>query len=142
MLDAINVCRQRERPLPVRPHNRLQNEDPLEVRAGLVKGFGVSAREPVAALPEVPSLTQLGHKELELQHWHGIFAPAGTPRPIIDQLNAALRKAIADPRIRKAFADVSANEIAPEQQTPEALGALLHSEIKRWGDVIRRYGYG
>jgi tripartite-type tricarboxylate transporter receptor subunit TctC len=66
-----------------------------------------------------------------------LFAPPGTPRPIVDQINAALRKATADPRIRKAFADASANEIAPEQQTPEALAALLASEIKRWGDVIR-----
>jgi tripartite-type tricarboxylate transporter receptor subunit TctC len=108
-----------------------------QIRGGLVKGFGVSAREPVAALPEVPSLVQVGGPALEMQHWHGLFAPAGTPRPIVDKLNAALRKAINDPRIRKAFADVSANEIAPDQQTPEALGALLHSEIKRWGDVIR-----
>ena len=108
-----------------------------QVRAGAMKGFGVSAPEPVAALPSVPSLLQLGHKELEMQHWHGLFAPAGTPRPIIEKLNAALRKAIADPRIRKAFSDVSANAIPDDQQSPEALGALLHSEIKRWGDVIR-----
>ena len=108
-----------------------------QVRAGLVKGFGVSAPAPVSALPEVPSLVQLGYKELEMQHWHGLFAPAGTPRPIIEQLNAALRKALADPRIRKAFDDVSANPIPIDQQAPEALGALLKSEIKRWGDVIR-----
>ncbi|MCC7348191.1 MAG: tripartite tricarboxylate transporter substrate binding protein BugD, partial [Variibacter sp.] len=108
-----------------------------QVRGGLIKVYGVSAREPVPALPEVPSLLQLGHPELEVQHWHGIFAPAGTPRPIIDQLNAALRKAIADPRIRKAFADVSANESPADQQSPEALGQLLHSEIERWGKVIR-----
>jgi tripartite-type tricarboxylate transporter receptor subunit TctC len=108
-----------------------------QVRAGTVKGLGVTAREPVAALPNTPSLVQLGHKELEIHHWHALFAPAGTPRPIIDQLNAALRKAIADPKIRKAFDDVSASEIPPAQQTPEALGALLHSEIKRWGEVVR-----
>ena len=63
--------------------------------------------------------------------------PAGTPRPIVDQLNAALRKAIADPRIRKAFADASANEIPADQQSPEALDALVSSEIKRWREVIR-----
>jgi len=107
------------------------------VKAGTMKGFGVSTTEPVAALPQVPSLVQLGYKELEIQHWHALFAPAGTPRPIIDQLNAALRKAVADPRISKAFADSGATRITPEQQTPEALAALLHSEIKRWGEVIR-----
>jgi tripartite-type tricarboxylate transporter receptor subunit TctC len=72
-----------------------------------------------------------------MQHWHGLFAPAGTPRAIIDQLNAALRKAINEPRIRQAFADVSANEIPQDSQSPEALAALLHKEIERWGHVIR-----
>jgi tripartite-type tricarboxylate transporter receptor subunit TctC len=108
-----------------------------QIRGKLVKAFGVSAAEPVSAIPEVPSLVKLGYKQLELQHWHGIFAPAGTPRPIVETLNAALRKAIADPRIRKAFADVSANEIPPDMQSPEALGKLLHAEIERWGNVIR-----
>ena len=108
-----------------------------QVRAGAVKGFGVSAPAPVPALPAVPSLVQLCFKQLEMQHWHGLFASAGTPDAVVDKLNAALRRALADPRIRKAFADASANEIAPDQQSPEALAALLRSEIKRWGEVIR-----
>ena len=82
-------------------------------------------------------MVEAGYKDLDIQHWHGLFAPAGTPRPIIDKLNAALREAINDPKIRAAFDAANANQIPADQQTPEALGNLLRSEIKRWGAVIQ-----
>ena len=108
------------------------------VRAGTMKGFGVSTREPLAAVPEVPSLVQLGYSDLEIQHWHGLFAPAGTPRSVVEKLNGALRAALADPKVVKAFAD-SGTAVFPEpERTPEAAHAFLRTEIQRWGEVIRR----
>jgi tripartite-type tricarboxylate transporter receptor subunit TctC len=61
--------------------------------------------------------------------------PAGTPRPIVDKLNAALRAGLADDKLRKTFADGGMDEYPPNEETPEASSALLKREIKLWGDV-------
>ena len=66
-----------------------------------------------------------------------LLAPAGTPRPVIDRLNAALRYAMADAKVKKTFADGGMEPFPPEQEAPEAAAALLKSEIRLWGDVIR-----
>jgi tripartite-type tricarboxylate transporter receptor subunit TctC len=65
-----------------------------------------------------------------------LLAPAGTPRPIIDRLNAALRTALADAKVQKTFADGGMDEFPPDEETSEAASALLKREIKLWGDVI------
>jgi tripartite-type tricarboxylate transporter receptor subunit TctC len=80
---------------------------------------------------------EVGYKKLDLDFWHMLFAPAGTPRPVVDHLNAALRHAFADAKVQKTFADGGMDLFPPGQQTPEAAGALLKSELKLWGDVIR-----
>ena len=66
-----------------------------------------------------------------------LLAPAGTPRPIIDKLNAALRTALADPNLRQLYAKGGLEQYSSDQETPEVAAALLKAEIKRWGDVIR-----
>ena len=66
-----------------------------------------------------------------------VLAPAGTPRPVVDRLNGALRHAFADARVQKSFADGGMDLFPADQQTPEAASALLTREIKLWGDVIR-----
>src|SRR4029077_4861770 len=63
--------------------------------------------------------------------------PAGTPRPVVDRLNVAHRYALADAKVKKTFAEGGMDAFPPEQETPEAATALLKSEIKLWGDVIR-----
>ena len=66
-----------------------------------------------------------------------LLAPTGTPRPIVERLNAALRYALADVKVRKTFDEGGMDVFAPDQQTPEAASALLKREVKLWGDVIR-----
>jgi tripartite-type tricarboxylate transporter receptor subunit TctC len=66
-----------------------------------------------------------------------LFAPAGTPRAIVDRLNGTLRHALADAKVRKSFDDGGLDLFPPDQQSPEAGSALLAREIKLWGDVIR-----
>jgi len=82
-------------------------------------------------------MSQLGYKKLDVDFWHMLLAPAGTPRPIVDKLNAALRAGLADGKLRKTFADGGMDEYPPDEETPEAASALLKREIKLWGDVIR-----
>jgi tripartite-type tricarboxylate transporter receptor subunit TctC len=107
------------------------------VDAGKLKAYAVVARKRFAGLPELKTMGELGYKKLEVDFWHMLLAPAGTPRPIVERLNGALRVALADAKVRKTYADGGMDEYPPEEQTPEAAAALLKREIKLWGDVIR-----
>ena len=107
------------------------------VKAGKLKAYAVIGRKRFAGLPDLPTMGELGYNKLDIDFWHMLLAPAGTPRPIVDKLNAALRVALTDARVRKTFADGGMDLFSAEEETPEAAGALLKREIKLWGDVIR-----
>ncbi len=107
------------------------------VKAGKIKAYAVIGRKRFAGLPQLKTMGELGYKNLDIDFWHMLLAPAGTPRPIVDKLNAALRTALADPKVRKTYADGGMDEFQPDEETPEIADALLKREIKRWGDVIR-----
>jgi tripartite-type tricarboxylate transporter receptor subunit TctC len=107
------------------------------VKADKLKVYAIIGRKRFAGLPELPTLGELGYKKLDLDFWHMLLAPAGTPRPIVDKLNAALRAALADAKVDKTFADGGMDLFPPGEETPEAASALLKREIKLWGDVIR-----
>jgi tripartite-type tricarboxylate transporter receptor subunit TctC len=107
------------------------------IKAGKLKAYAIIGRKRFAGLPDLPTLGELGYKKLNIDFWHMLLAPAGTPRPIIDKLNAALRTALADPRVKKSFAEGGMDEFGPGEETPEAAAHLLKSEIALWGDVIR-----
>jgi tripartite-type tricarboxylate transporter receptor subunit TctC len=107
------------------------------IKAGKLKGYAIIGRTRFAGLPELPTMGEIGYKKLDLDFWHMLLAPAGTPRPIIDKVNAALRHALADERVKRTFSDGGMDLFPPDQLTPEAAGALLKRELKLWGDVIR-----
>jgi tripartite-type tricarboxylate transporter receptor subunit TctC len=110
------------------------------IKAGKLKGFAAIGTKRFSGLPDLPTMGELGYKKLDLDFWHMLLAPAGTPRPIIDKLNAALRTALADERVRKTFAEGGMDLFPSDQETPEAAAALLSREIKLWGDVIKSNG--
>ena len=107
------------------------------VKVGKLKAYAIIGRSRFAGLPDLPTMGEVGYKKLDLDFWHMVLAPAGTPRAIVDRVNAALRVACADSKVRKTFEEGGMEVFAPDQQTPEAASALLKSEIKLWGDVIR-----
>jgi tripartite-type tricarboxylate transporter receptor subunit TctC len=107
------------------------------VDSGKLKTYAVITKKPFAGLPKLKTMTQLGYEKLDIDFWHMLLAPAGTPHPIIEKLNAALRTALADPKLRKTFNDGGMDLYPDDQETPEAARALLKNEIKLWGDVIR-----
>jgi tripartite-type tricarboxylate transporter receptor subunit TctC len=107
------------------------------VKSGKLKAYAIIGRKRYAGLPELKTMGELGYKKLDIDFWHMLLAPKGTPRPIIDKLNAALRAAFADARVAKTFSDGGMDLFPAEEQTPEAADALLKREIKLWGDVIR-----
>ena len=107
------------------------------IRDGTVKAYGVTAKEPLKQLPQVPSMVTLLGPKLEVQFWQALFAPAATPAPVLDRLNAALREAMRDPALLKAWDDTGVLGYAEQYHTLAGAKALFRAEVERWGDVIR-----
>lgn len=108
------------------------------IKDGKVKVYGVTTPKRLSALPNVPTLDEQGMKGFDVKVWHGIYAPLGTPKPILEKLNAALKKALTDPDL-KARLDSSNIDIVPvSKQNGESLKAHLDAEINRWGPIIRK----
>jgi len=111
-----------------------------QIKAGNVKFFGVTTKARIKALPDAPTLHEQGLKDFEVVVWHGIYAPKGTPRPIIERMNGAVRTALKDPDVMKRMADLGA-EIAPDSKlSSEGLQAWLKAEIDKWGPIIKAGG--
>ena len=107
------------------------------VRAGSIKGLVVTAKNRLALAPEVPSVDEAGLPGLHFSLWAGLFAPKGTPRPIIDKLNAAAVSTLADPGVRQTLAAQGFEVPPPSQQSPEALRAYQEAEIAKWWPIIK-----
>jgi tripartite-type tricarboxylate transporter receptor subunit TctC len=108
------------------------------IKDGKVKVYGVTTPKRLSALPNVPTLDEQGMKGFDVKVWHGIYAPLGTPKPVLEKINAALKKALTDPDL-KARLDSSNIDIVPvSKQNGESLKAHLDAEINRWGPIIRK----
>jgi tripartite-type tricarboxylate transporter receptor subunit TctC len=105
-----------------------------QVSAGVVKILAVSSAQRNPALPEVPTVQQAGVAGYDVASWNAIAAPAGTPAEVIDKLNRAAREAVASPAVQERLGKLG---MRLQASTPAELQALLGSEIKRWGEVIR-----
>ncbi len=111
-----------------------------QIQGGEVKAYAVTSAKRVPSLPNVPSLQEQGLKNFEVVVWHGIYAPKGTPKPVLDKLVAALQVALADPAVTQKFNDLGAVTVSKDRQTPAALQAHLKAEIDKWGPIIRKAG--
>ncbi len=107
------------------------------LKSGKLKAYAIIGRKRFAGMPNLPTLGELGYEKLNIDFWHMLLAPAGTPRPIIDKLNGALRAALADAKVQQAFAKGGMEPFPANEETPEAAHALLKREIALWGEVIR-----
>jgi tripartite-type tricarboxylate transporter receptor subunit TctC len=108
-----------------------------QVASGDIKSYGITARQKSPHFPNAASFVEALGPKLEILYWHALFAPAGTPKPIIDKLNAVLQGVMDDPAIAKSWADSGVVPYPKDQRSPQAAQALLHSEIMRWGQVVR-----
>jgi tripartite-type tricarboxylate transporter receptor subunit TctC len=102
--------------------------------------IAVTAPTRAAAIPDVPSSTEAGLPKLETIAWTALFAPKGTPKAIVEQINAAVDQAMRDPVIAKRCAELGADLPAPAQRTPQTLGDLVRAEIDKWAPLIRASG--
>jgi len=107
------------------------------IQAGKLRALAVTGKKRSALLPDVPTLRESGLPEYEAGSWYGIEAPAGTPRPIIEQLNAVIVKALRQPDVAKRLATEGAEVIG---STPEEFGAHIKAEVERVGRIVRAAG--
>jgi len=105
------------------------------IKAGKLRGLAVLGRERSPLIPDVPTAAEAGLADFDVTTWYGILAPAGTPRPIIQRLNAELTKMMQAPEIKERLAGMGTD---PLTSTPEEFGAYIKREMARWGDVIRK----
>jgi tripartite-type tricarboxylate transporter receptor subunit TctC len=110
------------------------------MRAGSIKGFAVTSDARLAAAPDLPTVDEMGLPALSASTWFGFFAPRGTPRDIIDKLNAAVVEALADPAVRSRFLALGLEIFPRDRQTPEALGALVKADAAKWWPIIKESG--
>jgi tripartite-type tricarboxylate transporter receptor subunit TctC len=107
------------------------------IRSGKLRALAIVAQQRSGALPDVPTVAEAGMRDFEVTTWYGVLAPAGTPAPIIQRVNAELVKVMHSPELKDKLAG-SGTE--PRTSTPEEFAAYIKSEIAKWGEVIRKAG--
>lgn len=107
-----------------------------QIRGGKIKAYAVTGLQRSKALPELPTLAEAGLSDVELSIWHGLYAPVGTPEPVVDRLAEALREALQDPAVVARFDELATEPASPDEATPTALRARLDAEITRWRTVL------
>jgi tripartite-type tricarboxylate transporter receptor subunit TctC len=110
------------------------------IKGGKVKAYGVTSLKRVASLPDIPTLHEQGLKNFEIGIWHGLYAPKGTPKEVVDKLSAALQATVKDASVIQRFSDLGATTYPPEKATPAALQAHLKAEIEKWAPLIKKAG--
>jgi tripartite-type tricarboxylate transporter receptor subunit TctC len=111
-----------------------------QIKGGEIKAYGVFADQRLGNLPDIPTAKEGGLEGLSFGIWHGLYAPAGTPEPIITKLSEALKVALADPKVVERFAELGTAPVPADQATPAALQQKVLSEIDRWKPVIEKAG--
>jgi tripartite-type tricarboxylate transporter receptor subunit TctC len=110
------------------------------IKEGRVKAYGATTLTRLAALPNLPTLHEQGLKGFEVKVWHGMYAPKGTPAPVLEKLNAAMRAAMQDPQVVQRLTDLSSDVPSADKMTPAGLKTHLTAEIAKWGPVIKKAG--
>jgi tripartite-type tricarboxylate transporter receptor subunit TctC len=107
------------------------------VRSGRLKALAVTTAKRSPELPDVPTIAEAGVPGYEATSWFGMFAPAATPAPIVARLNAALVKALADPEVKKKFAEQGAEALG---ETPAQFASFIRAETAKWSQVVKASG--
>jgi tripartite-type tricarboxylate transporter receptor subunit TctC len=111
-----------------------------QVRASTIKAYAVMTKDRWPLAPEIPTLDEAGVQGLQVSYWHALWAPKGTPKEIVDKINTATVKTLADPDLPQRYAAQGQQLWPRDQQTPEALAAFYKSEIEKWWPVIKAEG--
>jgi tripartite-type tricarboxylate transporter receptor subunit TctC len=108
-----------------------------QAKAGNVRALAVTTKERSALLPDIPSMTEAGLPAFDLIPWNAIFAPAKTPKAIVQRLNGELRRIISDPTVKERLAGLGFDAFA---STPEELDAFVRADLAKWTKWVREAG--
>jgi tripartite-type tricarboxylate transporter receptor subunit TctC len=108
-----------------------------QVQGGKLRGLGVTTDKRWPLAKDIPTMSEAGMKDFVITAWDGLFAPAGTPKPVIDTLNAAIRKALLDPQTQEALLKRGAEAVPG---SPDEFGKFVKMEVARWGKLVKQSG--
>lgn len=111
-----------------------------QVKAGALQSFAAMQGKRIDAFKDIPTAAEQGLPGIEVKIWHAMYAPKGTPKPIVDKLSAALQVAVADPAFRTKMAELGAEAVPPARAKPESLRTHVSAEINKWSPVIKAAG--
>lgn len=112
-----------------------------QIQGNRIRAYAVTALQRVEQLPSLPTLHESGLPNFEVTVWHALYAPRGTPAPIVQRLNAALEVALKDATVLKRFADLGTTPFPAGQRGPAEARARLESEVAKWRRVITESGF-
>ena len=108
------------------------------IQAGKLRALALSTTKRIDALPQVPTMIEAGYPDMVSSSWQGVFVPAGTPRPIVEKLHAALLATMDSPEIKERFAAGGVNVVT--SKTPKDFASFVNAEGARWGKVAKESG--
>lgn len=111
-----------------------------QIKAGKIRAHAATTPERLKSMPDLPTLQEAGLKDFEVAVWHGMYAPKGTSKEIVNKLNAALDKALDDPKVIQRFADLGTEPEPKDRRSPEFHTKFLNAEIAKWKPVIQKAG--
>jgi tripartite-type tricarboxylate transporter receptor subunit TctC len=111
-----------------------------QIKAEKIKAYCVTSKTKVPSLPNLPTCNEGGLPGFEVTVWHGLYAPAGTPKPVIEKLVAGLQAALKDETVKARFAELGTEPVSQDKATPDALRKHLKAETDKWGPIIKKAG--
>jgi tripartite-type tricarboxylate transporter receptor subunit TctC len=111
-----------------------------QIQGNTVKAYAVTSRNRLDVLSNLPTLIETGFPDFEFVIWHGLYAPRGTPKHVIEALNKALTTAVNDDTIKARFSELGTQVFPSDELAPEAHRARLEREVSKWRDVVAKSG--
>ncbi|WP_019142504.1 tripartite tricarboxylate transporter substrate binding protein BugD [Noviherbaspirillum massiliense] len=111
-----------------------------QIKSGKIKVYAVTTPNRVPSLSNVPTTSEAGLPNFQVAVWHGLYAPKGTPKPVIDKLANALQVALKDQTVKQRFAELGTEPVPADRATPEALRSHLKAEVDKWAPIIKKAG--
>ena len=110
------------------------------IQGSMVKVYGVTTKNRLESLPQVPTMDEEGLKGFQITIWQGLYVPTGTAKTAVEKLSAALQSALQDGDVKKSLNTLGIQPVSPTRATPEAHKAYLKAEVERWAPIIRASG--